>query len=72
MFYAPYLKASDIGGNSDSGGPFVIGEGNPQGYIILPAGKTETAQIVAENKNLLKRLSEYKSYFEVQSGEMHH
>jgi hypothetical protein len=72
MFYAPYLKASDIGGNSDSGGPIVIGEGNPQGYIILPAGKTETAQIVAENKNLLKRLSEYKSYFEVQSGEMHH
>jgi hypothetical protein len=72
MFYAPYLKASDIGGNSDSGGPIVLGEGNPQGYIILPAGKTETAQIVAENKNLLKRLSEYKSYFEVQSGEMHH
>jgi hypothetical protein len=72
MFYAPYLKASDIGGNSDSGGPFVIGEGNPQGYIILPAGKTETAQIVAENKNLLKRLTEYKSYFEIQSGEMHH
>jgi hypothetical protein len=72
MFYAPYLKASDIGGNSDSGGPIVIGEGNPHGYIILPAGKTETAQIVAENKNLLKRLTEYKSYFEIQTGEMHH
>jgi hypothetical protein len=71
MFYAPYLKASDIGGIRP-GGPFVIGEGNPQGYIILPAGKTETAQIVTENKNLLKRLSEYKSYFEVSWVEMHH
>ena len=72
MFYAPYLKEADIGGNSDSGGPMVLGEDNPQGYIILPAGKTERAQIVAENKNLLKRLTEYKSYFEIQPDEMHH
>ena len=72
MFYAPYLKAADIGGNSDSGGPFVIGEGIPQCLIILPAGKTETAQIVAENKDLMKRLTEYKPYFEVHTEEMHH
>ena len=72
MFYAPYLKPADIGGDSDSGGPMVIGEGSPQGYIILPAGKTEKAQIVAENKILLKRLTEYKSYFDIQPDEMHH
>jgi hypothetical protein len=72
MFYAPYLTAADIGGNSDSGGPIVLGEKNPHGYIILPAGKTEKAQIVAENKNLLKRLTEYKSYFEIMPDDMHH
>ncbi len=70
MFYAPYLKEADIGGNSDSGGPMVLGENNPKGYTILPAGTTEKGQIVAENKNLLKRLSEYKSYFEIPLGFM--
>ena len=72
MFYAPNLTAADIGGNSDSGGPIVLGERSPHGYIILPAGKTEKAQIIAENKDLLKRLTEYKSYFEIQPDEMHH
>jgi hypothetical protein len=72
MFYAPNLKEADIGGNSDSGGPMVLGEGNPHGFIILPAGKTEKASIVAENQDLMKRLTEYKSYFEVEPEEMHH
>lgn len=72
MFYAPYLKPADIGGNSDSGGPFVIGDGGPHGYIILPAGKSEKMQILEENKNLLKRLTEYKPYFAVAQEEMHH
>jgi hypothetical protein len=72
MFYAPYLKAADIGGNSDSGGPMVLGEGNPHGYIILPVGKMEKTQIIEENENLLKRLSEYKSYFGIEPGEMQH
>lgn len=72
MFYAPYLKESDIGGNSDSGGPIVLGEENPHGYIILPVGKMEKEQIIAENKDLLKRLSDYKSYFGIEPGEMHH
>ena len=72
MFYAPYLKSADIGGDSDSGGPMVLGDGSPHGYIILPAGKTEKDQIVAENKDLLKRLTEYKSYFEIAPDEMHH
>src|SRR5436305_10143524 len=72
MFYAPYLKESDIGGNSDNGGAIVLGENNPHGYIILPFGKMEKGQIVAENKDLLKRLREYKSYFEIGQNEMHH
>ena len=72
MFYAPYFKPADIGGNSDSGGPMVLGEGNPHGFIILPVGKMEKAQIIAENKNLLQRLTEYKSYFDIQPEEMHH
>jgi hypothetical protein len=72
MFYAPYLTPADIGGNSDSGGPMVLGEKNPHGYIILPAGKTEKAEIVEENKDLLKRLTEYKSYFEIMPDDMHH
>jgi hypothetical protein len=72
MFYAPNLKESDIGGNSDSGGPIVLGEDNPHGYIILPVGKMEKAQIIAENKDLLKRLSDYKPYFGIGQDEMHH
>jgi hypothetical protein len=72
MFYAPYLKEADIGGNSDSGGPMILGEGNPHGYIILPAGKMEKARIVAENKDLLKRLTEYKPYFKIEPDEMKH
>ena len=72
MFYAPYLTAKDIGGNSDSGGPMVLGEENPHGYIILPVGKMEKSQIIIENKDLLKRLSDYKSYFGIEPGEMHH
>ena len=72
MFYAPYLKEADIGGNSDSGGPMVLGDASPHGYIILSAGKTEKAEIVEENKNLLKRLAEYKSYYEIHEDEMHH
>jgi hypothetical protein len=73
MFYAPYLTAADIGGNSDSGGPIVLGEKNdPHCYIILPVGKMEKAQIIAENKNLLQRLADYKSYFKIEPEEMHH
>src|SRR5579863_767906 len=72
MFYAPYLTAKDIGGNSDSGGPMVLGEENPHGYIILPVGKMEKSQIIEENKDLLKRLTDYKSYFGIEAAEMHH
>jgi len=38
----------------------------------LPVGKMEKAQIIEENKDLLKRLSDYKPYFGIGQDEMHH
>jgi len=72
MFYAPYLSESDIGGNSTNGGPLVLGDGGPHGYIIVPAGVTEKAKIIEENKELLKRLADYKSYLKAGEGMGHH
>lgn len=69
MFYALYLTNDDIGGQSE--GPFVDNAGNsllgerkgPFGYIIMPAGEMEKAKIIEANRELLKRLGEYKAYF---------
>jgi hypothetical protein len=73
MFYAPYLSEADIGGNSPSGGPVILGDGKgPHGYIIIPAGVMEKAKITEENKELLKRLTDYRSYFKVESKGTHH
>jgi len=80
MFYAPYLTNEDIGGRPGSEHPAVLspsenvlGVGkSPFNYIVLTAGKTETARIIEENKNLLKRLAEYKPYLRVKSDEQHH
>ena len=77
MFYAPYLNNSDIGGDTTNG-PFVNNPDNavlgdrkgPYGFIILPAGKSEQAQIVKANGDLLKRLAAYKSYFKIKQGRM--
>ena len=73
MFYAPYAKATDIGGNSNDGGPILLGDGtSPHEYIIIPVGVMEKAKILEENNELLSRLSEYKSYFNVGTGKGHH
>jgi hypothetical protein len=73
MFYAPYLNEADIGGNSTSGGPMVLGDGkSPHGYIILPVGVTEKEKIMDDSKPLLKRLAGYKNYFQVKPSGMHH
>jgi len=73
MFYAPYLTEADIGGNSPSGGPLVLGNGkDPHGYIIVPAGSMEKAKMNTENASLLKRLIAYRSYLDPGAGEMHH
>jgi hypothetical protein len=75
MFYAPYLKAADIGGDSPSGdGPIFLGDGtDPQhNYIIVPAGEMEKAHMNADNAALLKRLVTYKPYFDPGAEAMHH
>ena len=77
MFYAPYLNNSDIGGDTTNG-PFVNNPDNavlgdrkgPYGFIIMPAGKTEQAQIVKDGGDLLKRLAAYKPYFKSKTGGM--
>jgi hypothetical protein len=80
MFYAPYLTNTDIGNIPDgqADGPVVINPGamwlgerkSPYGFIILPAGATEKAKIMSDNKSLLKRLADYKPYFKVEPGSM--
>ncbi len=80
MIYAPYITFSDIGAkpgaqeglmmvNPDEQ---VLGERKgPYDYIILPANEAEKAKIVADNKDLLKRLAEYKPYLKAED-DMHH
>jgi len=81
MYYAPYVTDKDIGippGVHDQP-PFlnnpsqvVLGERKgPYGYILMPLDKSEKERIMSENKELLKRLLAYKSYFKVDTG-MHH
>lgn len=77
MFYAPYMNNTDIGGDTTNG-PFVNNPDNavlgdrkgPYGFIIMPAGKSEQAQIVKDGSDLLKRLAAYKSYYKTKMGKM--
>ena len=81
MFYAPYITDSDAGTDPDSQkGPWLINSGNtvlgdrkgPEGYFIMPAGEAATAKIIADGKDLLKRLADYSPYFTVEDKSMHH
>jgi len=75
MFYAPYLTNDDIGNIPDGQADFPVlvhpeamflGERKaPYGYIIVPKGEKERAKIVADNKALLKRLADYRSYMKI-------
>ncbi len=72
MFYAPRVDNKDIGGVWDAHSPYAINSGDILdkehsifNYIILPAGDTEKAGIIEENKDLLRRLAEYKPYLKV-------
>jgi hypothetical protein len=72
MFYAPRVDNADIGGKWDGHGPFAIGgtdgldkEHSIFNFIIVPAGETEKAKILEANKDLLRRLAEYKPYLKV-------
>jgi hypothetical protein len=65
MFYAPYLTAADVGCSS-SGGPMVLGDGKgPHGFILMFMNEKEKSKILEDNKDLLKRLAEYKPYFQI-------
>ena len=42
MFYVPYLTNQDIGGDLQGGSPvFVINEGRPSAYVIVPVPRQE-------------------------------
>lgn len=80
MFYAPRVDNKDIGGVWDAHSPYAINSGNNLdkehsifNYIILPAGDMEKARIIEENKDLLRRLAEYKPILGVDvNAEGHH
>jgi hypothetical protein len=79
MFYAPRVDNTDIGGVWDAHSPYAINSGDILdkehsifNYIILPAGDTEKAKIIEENKDLLRRLAEYKSCLKVDPGDDSH
>jgi hypothetical protein len=74
MFYAPRVDNQDIGGKWDGHSPFAIGpmeildkEYCIFNFIILPAGDTEKGMIVEANKDLLRRLAEYKPYLKIKT-----
>lgn len=80
MFYAPYITDSDVGFEPNSSkGPWLVNSGNailgdrkgPEGYFIMPANETATAKILADGKDLLKRLAAYSPYFKANTS-MHH
>jgi hypothetical protein len=73
MFYAPRVDNTDIGGVWDAHSPYAIGSGplldkehSIFNLIILPAGDTEKAAIIEENKDLLRRLAEYQSCLRIE------
>jgi hypothetical protein len=76
MFYAPYLDDNDIGGSTDGNQPFMVNSGNALdkshsifNFIIMAAGEAEKAKIIEENKDLLKRLADYKPFLKVEPGD---
>ena len=69
MFYAPDVKDADIGGQLFLHQPFIFNPGGgPHGYMIMLAGEREREKILADHKDLLKRLVEYRAYFRVKHG----
>src|SRR5450432_1041475 len=80
MFYAPRVDNTDIGGVWDAHSPYAINSGpvldkehSISNYIILPAGDTEKAAIIEENKDLLRRLAEYQSCLRIEpTADNHH
>jgi hypothetical protein len=81
MFYAPYITDQDVGTiPSSPNGPWLSNPGSavlgerkgPHGFFIVPAGEAATAKILADGKDLLRRLADYSPYFKVDPGGMNH
>lgn len=80
MLYAPYLSEVDARYKKGTDGLMmanpdnaILGDGKgPFGYVIIPASEKETAIIVEEGKDLVKRLVAYKAYFKTEPGVEHH
>src|SRR5450432_4316004 len=79
MFYAPRVDNTDIGGEWDAHSPYAINTGDVLdkdhsifNFIILPAGDTEKARILEEDKDLIRRLAAYKPCLKVEPGAMSH
>jgi len=79
MFYAPRVDNTDIGGEWDAHSPIALTSGDILdkehsifNLIIVPVGDTEKAKIIEANKDLLRRLAEYKSYLKVDTDSNHH
>ena len=79
MFYAPRVDNSDIGGVWDAHSPYAIDSGpilakkySIFNYIIIPAGDTEKARIIEENKDLLRRLADYQSCLRIEPSTASH
>jgi hypothetical protein len=71
MFYAPFVTNEDIGAAPDFNDPSTLiypfmdkhTEGEAEhGYIIQPLGQTETAQILNDEKQLVKDLCAYRDF----------
>jgi len=61
MFFAPNIKAEDVGAAPPMGlYPYVIGSG-PMKYIILNVGETEKAQIGRESADLLMEACRHRA-----------
>lgn len=74
MFYAPYVKDTDIGGKPLSPYPFILPQGpGAHDVVILLIGETEKAKIVADSGDLLSELCSYRKYLclDAESREPH-
>lgn len=80
MFYAQYIKDSDIGTDPNSAsGPWLVNPGNtvlgpnkgPYGYVVVPAREDVAAKIRQSGKDMLARLAAWSPYFKMDET-MHH
>jgi hypothetical protein len=81
MFYAPYVTVADVGLDPNSPkGPWLLNASStvlgarkgPEGYFIVPADDNAKTKILADGKDLLRRLAAYSPYFKMDAVGMNH